>query len=100
MARDLAQERRKGADPAADRKANREADRQAKETFADLAKQYLAAKQMAVRLGDMRASTVDSYSRMLKLHIFPRLGLRRDEARRDQARHPRHHGDDDGKAPG
>jgi site-specific recombinase XerC len=76
MARDLAQERRKGADPAADRKANREADRQAKETFADLAKQYLAAKQMAVRLGDMRASTVDSYSRMLNLHILPRLGAK------------------------
>lgn len=76
MARGLAHERRKGADPAAEKKANREADRQAKETFADLAKQYLAAKQMSVRLGDMRASTVDSYSRMLKLHILPRLGAR------------------------
>lgn len=75
IARDHAETRRRGIDPAAQRQAQRaELVRRKAHTFADLAARWMEAKARDVRLGNIRKVTLDEYRQLLDGHVLPRLG--------------------------
>ena len=75
IARDHAEARRRGIDPAAQREAQRaESVRRKARTFADLAARFMEAKARDVRLNNIREVTLDEYRQLLDGHVLPRLG--------------------------